>query len=155
MLNVKVKKLHESAVIPSYARLGDAGLDLTSTSLTTTDTNYVYGTGLAFEIPEGYVGLLFPRSSIYKTDLIMTNSVGVIDSGYRGEVKIIFSRLGEQPGVYQIGERIAQLLILPYPAISLVPVGELSKTARGATGFGSSGRGALETDRILRALGGL
>lgn len=80
-LNIRVKKLNENAVIPSYAKPGDAGLDLTATSRSIDSYgNFIYGTGLAFEIPEGYVGLLFPRSSVCKTDSILSNCVGVVDS---------------------------------------------------------------------------
>ena len=86
-MKVNIKKLNENAVIPSYAKAGDAGMDLVAISKEYDDHgNVVYGTGLAFEIPEGYVGLLFPRSSNAKMDLLSTNAVGVIDSGYRGEV---------------------------------------------------------------------
>lgn len=80
-MEVKIKKLNENAVIPTYAKDGDAGMDLTATSKSFDEYgNVVYGTGLAFEIPKGYVGLLFPRSSNAKTDLFLTNSVGVLDS---------------------------------------------------------------------------
>ena len=91
-MKLKIKKLNENAVIPKYAKQGDAGLDLTCTEIEfDNDTNTtLYKTGLAVEIPEGYVGLLFPRSSIYKTVLNLTNSVGVIDSGYRGEIMMRF-----------------------------------------------------------------
>ena len=87
MLNVKIQKLHPDSKIPQYAKHGDAGMDLTATSKWYDESgNVCYGTSLAFEIPTGYVGLLFPRSSNTKKDLILGNSVGVIDSGYRGEV---------------------------------------------------------------------
>ena len=80
-LKVKIKKLNENAVIPTYAKYGDAGMDLVATSKYYDDNgNIVYGTGLAFEIPKGYVGLLFPRSSNSKQQLLLSNSVGVIDS---------------------------------------------------------------------------
>lgn len=80
-MEVKIKKLNENAIIPTYAKEGDAGMDLTATSKSFDEYgNVVYGTGLAFEIPKGYVGLLFPRSSNAKTDLFLTNSVGVLDS---------------------------------------------------------------------------
>lgn len=92
-MEVKIKKLNESAVIPTYAKHGDAGMDLTAISKEYDGNgNVIYGTGLAFEIPENYVGLLFPRSSNTKKDLILGNSVGVIDSGYRGEVILIFKK---------------------------------------------------------------
>lgn len=81
-MKVKIKKLHKNAVIPSYAKEGDAGLDLTCTAIEQEENfgNIVYKTGIAVEIPEGYVGLLFPRSSISKTTCLLSNSVGVIDS---------------------------------------------------------------------------
>lgn len=80
-LKVKIKKLNENAVIPAYSQYGDAGMDLTATSKSHDDNgNTCYGTGLSFEIPDGYVGLLFPRSSNAKKDLLLSNSVGVIDS---------------------------------------------------------------------------
>lgn len=138
MMQVKIKKLHENAVIPQYAKKGDAGLDLTATSLAIQGYNYVYGTGLAVEIPEGHVGLLFPRSSISKTGMWQTNSVGVIDSGYRGEIKVVLRTDGTHAEAYKVGERIAQLIIVPYPKIELLEVGELSDTDRGEGGFGST-----------------
>lgn len=141
-MNVKIKKLHEDAVIPSYAKEGDAGLDLTCTYV---DYMVVagmqkirYKTGLAVEIPSGYVGLLFPRSSIYKTALTLTNAVGVIDSGYRGEIMMVFD-IGEGP-VYTKGDRVGQLIIMPYPQITFVETDTLSNTERGNTGYGSSGK---------------
>jgi dUTP pyrophosphatase len=140
-LKVKIKKLEPNAVIPSYAKDGDAGLDLTATSVTYTDEDKTYyGTGLAFEIPKGYVGLVFPRSSIHKTPLTLSNSCGIIDSGYRGEVKAVFRNNGRHDSLYKIGDRIAQIIILPYPEIELEEVDELSSTERGEGGFGSSGK---------------
>lgn len=149
-MNVKVKKLHADAVIPAYSRPGDAGLDLTAVSLTyDADGNAVYGTGLAFEIPDGYVGLVFPRSSIASRDIALTNCVGVIDSGYRGEVTAKFKptlvfdsdelvgRGGDRP--YAVGERVAQLIIMPYPRVTLTEADTLSVTERGAGGYGSTG----------------
>lgn len=147
MLDVKIKKLNENAVIPSYAKDGDAGMDLTATSKSYDEHgNVVYGTGLAFEIPKGYVGLLFPRSSNTKKDLILGNSVGVIDSGYRGEVVLKFkpapyiaeSRVCDDHLFYEIGDRIGQIIIMPYPTINFIEVSELSETVRGNGGFGST-----------------
>lgn len=145
-MKVKIKKLHPSAVIPQYANFGDAGLDLTATSMSLDDLNVVYGTGLAIEIPQGYVGLLFPRSSISKRVLFQRNAVGVIDSGYRGEIMIKFGyykkdhkQIFQADKVYEVGERIGQLIIVPYPQIELVQVAELSESERGTGGFGSSG----------------
>ena len=141
-LEVKIKKRNENAVIPTYAKLGDAGMDLTAVSKTYDKYgNVFYGTGLAFEIPEGYVGLLFSRSSIYAKDLILSNSVGVIDSGYRGEVSFKFKIVNDFiiSNLYEIGDRIGQIIILPYPKIKFIEVEELSQTERGNKGYGSTG----------------
>lgn len=139
-MKVKIKKLHKDAVIASYARKGDAGLDLTAVSESWNDDNSMvtYGTGLAIEIPEGFVGLLFPRSSVSKTALSLSNSVGVLDSGYRGEVMFKY-RYPEEGLVYDIGDRVGQIVILPYPSIEFEEVEELTVTERGEGGFGSSG----------------
>lgn len=146
-MKVKIKKLNESAVIPKYSKAGDAGMDLVATSREIDKYgNIVYGTGLAFEIPKGYVGLLFPRSSISKYDMNLTNSTGVLDSGYRGEVFFKFKRpsrfinLFEDCSIYNIGDRIGQIIILPYPQIEFEEVEELSETDRGIGGFGSTGK---------------
>ena len=142
-MKVLFKKLNKQAVTPSYAKDGDAGLDITAISrdiVITEDYEYIeYGTGLAFEIPVGYVGLLFPRSSVSKKDILLSNAVGVIDSGYRGEVSFRFKRLAWDSAIYNVGEKIGQLVILPYPQIQLEQVKELSDTERGANGYGSSG----------------
>ena len=137
-MKVNVKRLHPEAVVPSYNIDGDAGIDLTATTRTEQREYIEYGTGLAIKIPEGHAGLLFPRSSISKMALTLANSVGVIDSNYRGEVKLRFkdAMLGR---TYNIGDRIGQLLILPYPKIELTEVEELSNTDRGNGGFGSTG----------------
>lgn len=138
-MNVKIKKLHKDAVIPSYAKPGDAGMDLTAvTEFWNRDYSTVtYDTGLAVEIPEGYVGLVFPRSSVSKTTLILANSVGVIDSGYRGSIMLKF-KYPEEGLVYEVGDRIGQLVIIPYPQITFEEVEELSETERGTGGFGST-----------------
>lgn len=138
-MNVKIKKLHPDAVIPSYSKAGDAGLDLTAISENWNEDNSIvtYDTGLAIEIPKGHVGLLFPRSSIYKTSLDLTNAVGVIDSSYRGSIMFKF-RYVEEGMVYDVGDRVGQLIILPYPEIEFEEVDELSETDRGEGGFGST-----------------
>lgn len=170
MMQVKIKKLNEGAVIPSYAKRGDAGMDLIATSRYFDKYgNAVYGTGLAMEIPEGYVGLIFPRSSVSKVDLSLCNCVGVVDSGYRGEVMLkftpaaAFSFLRDREAedsddfdcvflpsenrkdstdaiVYEVGEKIGQIIIMPYPQIQFVEVNELSDSERGNGGFGSTGK---------------
>ena len=140
---VRVKKLHIDAVVPEYSKPGDAGMDLTAISMEKDDHgNVVYGTGLAIEIPEGHVGLIFPRSSNSKTDLYLTNHVGVIDSGYRGEIMFKFRPIDGllNAKVYQVGDRIGQLMILPYPAVELTETTELSSSERGDGGFGSTGK---------------
>jgi len=144
-MKVKIKKLLTNAVIPKYSKQGDAGLDLVATSKhIDVYGNVSYGTGLSFEIPSGYVGLLFPRSSNSKTDLLLTNSVGVIDSGYRGEVSFKFrgyySKLDRQNSNYNVGDRIGQLIIMPYPQIEFEEVEELSETERGSGSYGSTGQ---------------
>lgn len=140
-MKVKIKRLDKSAVIPKYAKDGDAGLDLTATAYKVNEKGqYVYTSDLALEIPDGYVGLLFPRSSICKKDLEMTNSVGVIDSNYRGPIKSVFNPTCEDPDIYELGERFAQLIIIPYPKIEFEEVEELSETNRGTGGYGSTGK---------------
>ena len=135
-MKVKIKKTREKAVIPKYAKPGDAGIDLTAVDRKVEGNWNTYYTGLAMEIPEGYVGLLFPRSSVYKTEQRLANSVGVIDSGYRGEIMMKFNRSMKE---YKIGDRIGQIIILPYPQIEFEEVEELSETNRGSGGFGSTG----------------
>jgi len=138
---VKIKKLHPDAVIPQYAKRGDAGMDLVATEVTDGyGFSVTYGTGLAMEIPEGFVGLVFPRSSIRKYDLSLTNCVGVIDSGYRGEIQATFRKEAGIPSKrYEVGDKIAQMIILPYPSIQFIETDELSDTERGEGGFGSTG----------------
>lgn len=141
ILKVKVKKLHPNAVIPKYAKSGDAGLDLTAISkeYDKDKEKIVFGTGLSVEIPERHVGLLFPRSSINKTFLSLANSVGVIDSGFRGEIKLFFNPGSRPKKNYEVGDRIVQLVIIPHPVIEFVESDSLSDSERGEGGFGSTG----------------
>ena len=141
-MQVKIKKLSPDAVIPKYAKDGDAGLDLVATSkLSNTSFQVSYGTGLAMEIPKGFVGLVFPRSSIRNTELQLSNSVGVIDSGYRGELQATFNKTRGFGSIdYNIGDKIAQIIIIPYPPIEFEEVEELNNTERGEGGFGSTGK---------------
>lgn len=138
-LHVRFKKLHPDAKAPYQATAGSAGFDLTAVSKEENDYCIWYGTGLAVEIPEGHVGLVFPRSSIYKTGLLLTNSVGVIDSDYRGEISAVFTNI-EFHKEYNVGDRIAQLVIMPIPAVKFEESEELTETKRGAGGYGSTGR---------------
>jgi dUTP pyrophosphatase len=141
---VKIKRLCKTAVIPAYAKPGDAGMDLICTDITVTPDYIQYHTGLAMEIPEGYVGLLFPRSSNSNKDLLLCNSVGVIDSIYRGELMLRYKYVEADPErswskLYDRGDKVGQLLIIPYPQITFEEVDKLSDTARGVGGFGSTG----------------
>jgi len=138
-MKVKIKKLHPEAVVPRYAKSGDAGLDLTAVDIVADGTTLTYKTGLAVEIPRWHVGLLFPRSSVYKTGQSLTNCVGVIDSGYRGEIMLKFT-LSPYAKEYEIGDRVGQLIIMPYPPIEFELVEELTATERGLKGYGSTGR---------------
>jgi dUTP pyrophosphatase len=139
-LKVKFKKVHPHAVVPTYAKSGDAAMDLYAAE-TMKDKwgNYVYLTGVALEIPPGFVGLLFPRSSVSRTCLSLANSVGVVDSGYRGEIMLKYRHTGDPNEIYRSGDRVGQLMIVPYPKIELIEVEELSSTERGEGGFGSTG----------------
>ena len=139
-MKVKVMKLDAGATIPKYAKPGDAGMDLYAVSQKFDDHgNYVFGTGLAMEIPEGHVGLIFPRSSISKTAHSLRNAVGVIDSGYRGEIMMKFDINTHNSPVYDVGDRIAQIIIMPYPKVEFEEVFELADSERGSGGFGSTG----------------
>lgn len=147
MMIVKIKKLVDFATMPTKAHDNDAGFDLWATSKTYDgDDNIVYGTGIAFEIPEGYVGLLFARSSNAKKDLLLSNAVGVLDSGYRGEVTFKFKKtyhFGRYHDIdkeYEVSERIGQIIIIPYPKVKFEWADELSSTDRGDGGYGSTGK---------------
>lgn len=134
MMIIRIKKDKE-AKLPKYAKPGDAAMDLTALDWVDEGLYIEYRTGLYMEIPDGYVGLLFPRSSISEKGLILANSVGVIDSGYRGEIKIRFKKSGYRE-IYVKGDRIAQLMIMPVPKVAFKVVDELSSTERGEGGFG-------------------
>ena len=137
-MKLNIKKLNKNAVIPTYAKEGDAGMDLVITDIKGENKyDITYGFGISIEIPEGFMGLVFPRSSIRKTDLVLSNSVGVIDSGYRGEIQVTFKKTGLNK--YEIGDRGVQLIIIPHPSIEFQEVGELTNTERGEGGFGSTG----------------
>lgn len=156
-LRIPIKKLNEGAEIPVYAKKGDAGMDLTATSVEVDKHgNVSYGTGLAMAIPEGYAGFIFPRSSVSKINLSLANSVGVIDSGYRGEIickfkptdathylyhSVFIKRHVTIPlKVYEVGDRVAQIIIMETPETLFKEVDDLDDTERGEGGFGSSGK---------------
>lgn len=142
-MQVKFKALDPLAFLPSYAKEGDAGLDVYSIDNGTINRIHdfiEYKTGLACEIPPGFVGLLFPRSSVSNYSLVLCNSVGVLDSGFRGEIKVRFKGLGDgETNRYRRHDRIGQLLILPYPKIIPCWSEILTESTRGEDGYGSTG----------------
>ena len=166
MIDVKIHKVHPNAVIPTYAHPGDAGMDVTAVAINVTDDYIEYDTGLQFQLPSGYVMLIFPRSSNSKKDLLLTNSVGVLDSGYTGNLKLRYKRSYriEQLGTnytldssafetnisptnlliadkyYNIGDRVGQIMIIPYPEINFIETEIFEDTERGSRGFGSTGK---------------
>ena len=137
-MRISVKKTHPDAVIPRYAHFGDGAVDLVAVRKWEDDYgNICYGTGLALEIPEHHVGLLFARSSVSKKDVRLANAVGVIDSGYRGEIMLKFDQIGKEH--YNVGDRVGQLMLVRIPSINFVEVVNLPKSDRDTGGFGSSG----------------
>jgi len=137
-IKVCIKKLHPDAVIPKYAKEGDAGMDVQAISKMVYDDFIEYGTGLAFEIPKDHVCLIFPRGSVSNKKLSLSNSVGVLDSGYRGELKFRFYKHGSYE--YEVGERVGQIMIIPFPQVELEEVESLGESERGEGRFGSSGK---------------
>lgn len=128
--------------VPCYAHEGDAGLDLRIKHDVTLEPGQRanVGTGVAVEIPTGCVGLVFPRSGLAsKVGITLSNSVGVIDSGYRGEIGASLINTSEETTTLDAGTRVCQLVVVPFVPCELVPVDELSDTERGADGFGSTG----------------
>jgi len=145
-MEINIKLSHPDAVVPSYSMQGDAGLDMTAVEkVVNTEHNFIeYNTGISVELPRGFVGFIYPRSSISKTDMMLCNHVAVIDSNFRGVIKLRFkltSLLNHGSMVdYEIGDRIGQLVITPYPEITFNEVETLNPTNRNSNGFGSSGR---------------
>lgn len=140
---VKIKKLVDNAVLPTYAHDGDACMDLTAISKKFVDeVNYgyiEYDFGLSFEFPDDHVMLIFPRGSISETGLMLSNAVGVVEPTYRGSIKVRFKWI-KGSAQYEVGDRIAQFMIIPRPKIELELVDELSETARGSGGYGSTNK---------------
>lgn len=142
-MELKVK-LTDGAPLPRHAKRGDAGLDLTSreTVEIAPQGTVMVGTGVAVEIPEGFFGAVFPRSGMAsKRGVNLTNNVGVVDSSYRGEIKLPLYNAGHDMATVERGERCAQLVVIPFASCECVEVDELSETERGDGGFGSSGTG--------------
>jgi dUTP pyrophosphatase len=137
---MRFKKSSPMAENPSKANDGDAGFDLTAIECNETDKYVEYNTGICVEIPDGYMGMLACRSSVSKKDLLLCNGVGIIDSGYRGELKFRFKKTkGSESDIYTIGERVGQLVIFPIPFIVPIESQTLDDSERGEGGFGSSG----------------
>lgn len=140
-MQINVKKLNPHAILPTYATEGAACFDLYSTEQHQFWLTAVIPTGLAFEIPENHVMLIFSRSGHgFKDNVRLANCVGVIDSDYRGEVKVKLTRDDDQTFEVSPGDRIAQAMILPVHQVAFNLVEKLGETARGEGGFGSSGR---------------
>ena len=139
-MELKVKKIYDSAKLPSYGHKGDAGLDLYSSTNCVLKKGEVkaIATGIQVEIPSGFVGLVWDKSGISLNGV--HRFAGVIDAGYRGEVKVVMANLGDTDFSVEIGMKIAQLLIQPIIEVNVVNVDELEETPRGASGFGSTGK---------------
>ncbi len=140
---LEIRLLHADAVPPARTRAGDAGYDLRATERVSIpqDGRRLVGTGIAIALPEGVAGLVTPRSGLaIEHGLTLLNAPGLIDPNYRGEIKVILHNTSERRYTVEIGDRIAQLLLVPYWAPELEVVDELSTTSRGSDGFGSSGR---------------
>jgi dUTP pyrophosphatase len=142
LIELPIQRLHADAVVPQRAYTGDAGLDLAACERVELDPGEraLVGTGLAVAIPEGYAGFVQPRSGLAaRHGLTVVNSPGLVDSGYRGELRVVLLNTDRtEPFVVEPGMRIAQLVVLPIPEVELVEVDELPSSERGVRGFGSS-----------------
>lgn len=144
-MEIKIKRLNKRAKIPTFGTEFSAGADLYCAEeheiSICSGQKCSIGTGISMEIPEGYVGLVFARSGLAcKNGLRLCNSVGVIDADYRGEIKVVLHNDSEYVREIKPGERVAQMIIMPYPKVSFIEVEELSDTVRGESGFGGTGR---------------
>lgn len=140
ILNINIKKTSDKAVIPKYAMPGDAGMDLTATSIEKINADtWKYNFNLQLGLPDGYVAFIFPRSSGYKKNQTLTNCVGVVDSGYRGDISAVMKGSNPIYGGYKVGERVAQMIIMPVPNVVFEEVHVLEPTERGEGGYGSTG----------------
>jgi dUTP pyrophosphatase len=142
MLELPVQRLHEDAVLPKQAYSGDAGLDLSACERVVIEPGEreAVGTGMAVAIPQGHAGLVTPRSGLAaRHGLTIVNTPGLIDSGYRGELRVVLLNTDRsEPFTVEPGMRIAQLVVVPVPAVELVELDELPASERGVRGFGSS-----------------
>ena len=139
-MKVKFKKVHPDAKAPYQGTTGSAGWDLFAVSKEQIDDHHTnFDTGIAVEIPQGHVGLLFPRSSCYKQGMLLSNCVGVLDADFRGSIGAVFIGTHKEQ-CYNVGDRICQLIVMPIPEVEFVEVDELSETERGTGGYGSTGK---------------
>jgi dUTP pyrophosphatase len=142
VIELPIRRLRDDAVLPAQAYDGDAGLDLAAADGVTIGPGEraVVGTGLAVAIPDGYAGLVVPRSGLAsRRGIGKVNSPGIIDSGYRGEVRVVLLNTDrDEPFTVEPGMRIAQLVVVPVPTVRLVETDELPESERGERGFGSS-----------------
>jgi dUTP pyrophosphatase len=140
MIDVKIRKVHPDAVIPFRAHATDAGMDVTAISMEMTEDYVEYDTGLQFQLPEGYAMLIFPRSSNSKKALLLCNSVGILDAGYTGNLKLRFKLTteGYTEKIYNPGDKVGQIMIIPYPEINFIETEVFNETERGDGGFGST-----------------
>ena len=139
-MKIKIKKFHDDAVTPSYAKPGDAGMDLTVTEVKKEGlfkVTYFFGFGM--ELPKNHYAAIVPRSSVRKTFQWLSNSYGVIDSGYRGELQATFYRIPFISTIYEVGDRAVQMIVKTYKRNTFEEVLELSESERGTGGFGSTG----------------
>ena len=140
-MEIKVKMTHGQAVIPSKAHESDSGYDLTIIEKVKENGNMVmFDTGIAVEPPDGFYIDVAPRSSIYKSGYIFANSFGVIDSSYRGSIKVVLIKIDENAPEIELPCRIGQMILRPLIQADITPVLELDKTVRGDGGFGSSNK---------------
>lgn len=140
MIDVKIRKVHPDAVIPFRAHATDAGMDVIAISMEMIEDYVEYDTGLQFQLPEGYAMLIFPRSSNSKKDLLLCNSVGILDAGYTGNLKLRFKLMteGYTEKIYNPGDKVGQIMIIPYPEINFIETEVFNETERGDEGFGST-----------------
>lgn len=141
MLNLKVKMDDDAGYVPAYAHDGDAGLDLRAVEdyVVPVGQSKLVRTGFRCEIPAGSVGLVFPRSGLGSQGITLRNAVGVVDSGYRGEVRAAVWNTTDHPVTISRGDRVCQMVVMPYCQCSVDAVDELGDTERGTDGYGSTG----------------
>lgn len=142
---VKFKKLISTAIAPTKSYETDSGFDLYCTKIERESNRIVYHTGIAVEMDAGLGGFIYPRSSVVKKDLMLKNSVGVIDNSYRGELIINFDDTKayspvQTKEIYEVGDRVAQIVFMELPKINLIEVDTLTDSDRGSNGFGSTGK---------------